>query len=95
MEVQRIAAPKLDKSLIGFKLEKLFEYTEPDGSVVPQWCHGEVIGVKNEKTGTFKVKWNEQFIGEGEKDWSFEKLLETKWNPSKHTKGSWREYLRK
>ena len=87
--------PKLDKSLIGFKLEKLFEYTEPDGSVLVTWCHGEIISVKNEKNGIFKVKWNEECIGDGEKDWSFEKLLKSKWNPNKHTKGSWREYLRK
>ena len=47
MEMQRKSMPKLDKSLIGFKLEKLFEYTEPDGSVLVTWCHGEVISVKN------------------------------------------------
>jgi hypothetical protein len=95
MEQQRTSMPIIDNSLIGFKIEKLFEYTEPDGSVVLNWCFGKVVKIKNQKTNMVIVQWDNQFVDPGDPNQSPEKLLETKWNPTGvHTKGAWREYLR-
>ncbi len=33
--------PDIDSTLIGFRIEVLFEYTETDGIAYLDWCHGE------------------------------------------------------
>jgi hypothetical protein len=94
-EMQEFTAPDIDQDLVGFQLEKLFEYTEPDGSTMLEWCHGEIIAIKNAKTNTVKVAWDPQFVRTKDERETNEKLLPTKWNPKgKHTKGAWREYLK-
>ncbi len=42
-EMQRSVMPDIDSTLVGFKIEKLFEYSETDGTTYLAWCHGEVI----------------------------------------------------
>jgi hypothetical protein len=48
-EMQRSVMPDLDSTLVGFRIEKLFEYSETDGTTYPDWCHGEVISVNGDK----------------------------------------------
>ena len=38
--------PKIDDQLINVKMEQLWYFTETDGTIVPQWCQGVIIGVK-------------------------------------------------
>ena len=36
----------VDETLLGDRIEILFELTEPDGIIVMQWCQGVVVGIK-------------------------------------------------
>ena len=95
-EMQQYSAPDINKDLVGFRLEKLFEFTEADGSTLLEWCHGEIVAIKNAKTNTVQVEWDQQFVRTKNESKTFEKLLPSKWNPrGEHTKGAWREYLEK
>lgn len=91
-ERQKIVMPKI-KTLKGFKIEMLFDYTEPDGSVVMTWCHGIVDSVVNADSGVVKIKWDKESLRDGDPAVTKDKLLESKYNPEKPMKGAWREYI--
>ena len=46
----------VDETLLGDRIEILFELTEPDGSIVMQWCQGVVVGIK--KGDKVHIEWN-------------------------------------
>ncbi len=75
--------PNLDSSLIGFKIEMLFSYTETDGSTFLNWYHGRITKIMNEKNRIVQITWDE------------DKLIKSKWNPKNTTNVGWREYLAK
>ncbi len=54
-EMQCSIMPKVDSSLVGFKIEMLFRYTEPDGTTFLSWCHGQVTMFVNKKTEQYKL----------------------------------------
>ncbi len=55
--------PEINDTLIGFKIEMLFNYTLDQGL---GWCHGEVIAIKDANKKTVKVRWAEEHVGEGD-----------------------------
>ena len=81
-------SPK-DENFIGAKIEQLWEYTEKDGTVVPQWCQGTVVAVK--KNSRVHIKWDKLCLREGDPEITQEKFMETKWN--KQVNEAWRMNL--
>ncbi len=87
-EMQRSVMPQMDSTLIGFRIEMLFEYTETDGTTYLDWCHGEVTLVIGDKTKYAKNRWDEECLRPGDCSTTQEKLLQTKWNPEQAKKGA-------
>ncbi len=92
-EMQRSVMPDIDSTLVGFRIKKLFEYSETDGTTYLDWCHGEVISVNGDKIKY--ARWSEDCLRPGDCSTTRETLLQTKWNPEQAKKGTWREYLTK
>ena len=90
---QQIRCPTFNKRFVGFRIEMLFEFTESDGTTYVDWCHGVVTGIVNQVKSLVKIKWNEEFVLDGEPDETIEPIPEGKWNPNKPKKGAWRQYL--
>ncbi len=63
VEKQSTVRPEINNKFVGFKIEMLFNYTHDQGL---NWCHGEVIAIKNTKRKTVKVRWAEEHVNEGE-----------------------------
>ena len=82
-----------------FLIEKLFDFKALGESQLV-WCRGVVKQVytnnidDDTKQIKVKVEWDEDCVKEGEAPSSNEILLKSKFNPSKPTKGAWRENLR-
>ena len=72
--------------MIGAKIEQLWEYTEKDGTVVPQWCRGVVLAVK--KQNKVRIKWDADCLRDGDPPVTDERFLKSKWN--KHVEEGWR-----
>ena len=83
-----------------FLVEKLFDFKTLGESEQLVWCRGVVKQVytnnidDDTKQIKVKVNWDEDCLEEGEAASSNEILLKSKFNPSKPTKGAWRENLR-
>ena len=86
-EKQSVVIPEINHKFIGFKIKMLFKYTHDQGL---NWCHGEVIAIKNAKKKTVIVKWAEEHVGEGEKSETVQKLSDSKLNKSQEQEGAWR-----
>lgn len=81
--------PKIDDQLINVKMEQLWYFTETDGSIVPQWCQGVIIGVK--KNNKVRIQWEKQSLRDGDAPISDQKFLKSKYN--KHVEEAWRFVL--
>ena len=71
--------PEINSNFVRFKIEMLFNYTHDQGL---NWCHGEVIAIKNAKRKTVKVRWAEEHVGERELHESYHVLKDSTWNKS-------------
>jgi hypothetical protein len=60
---QSTVRPEINNKFVGFKIKMLFNYAHDQGL---NWCHGEVIVIKNAKRKTVKVRWAEEHVREGE-----------------------------
>ena len=85
--------PLIDDSLVGFHIEMLFQYEVQDGTSYVNWCHGVVASVCNTKNNCACVKWDKECLNPGEPSLNKEKLLSSKWNPSKAMKEAWRQFF--
>ena len=92
-EMQRSVMPDIDATLVGFRIEKLFEYNETDGTPYLNWCHGQVVSVNGDKIKYATIRWDEECLRPRDRSTTREKLLQTKWNPAQAKAGAWREYL--
>ena len=92
-EMQRSVMPDIDATLVGFRIEKLFEYSETDGTTYLDWCHGQVVSVNGDKIKYATIRWDKECLRPGDRSTTREKLLQTKWNPAQAKAGAWREYL--
>ena len=91
---QKTSAPKVDGSLIGFKIEMLSNYSTDEEEVLV-WCNGEVKAVAAGSRNV-EIESDDKFVSEGEPKTSKHKLVEGKWNPrGEQRAGSWRQYLTK
>ena len=90
---QSTIMPTVDDFFIGFPIEMLFQYEEQDGTSYVNWWHGIVESVCNAKTNCVYVKWSQGCLNPGEQSVTKEKLLSSKWNSGKATKGAWRQYF--
>ena len=81
--------PKVDESLVDSRIEQLWEFKEPDGTKVPVWCKGTVVGIK--AGSVVHIKWDADYLREGDPEVSEEKLLIEKWNKCVET--AWRMVL--
>ena len=82
-------SPKVDETFIGARIEQLWEFKETDGTMVKQWCQGEVVAVK--KNSRVHIKWEKECLRKGDPAITQEKLLKSKWN--KHVIQAWRMNL--
>ncbi len=87
-EMQRSVMPDIDSTLVGFRIEKLFEYSETDGTKYLDWCHGEVISVNGDKIKYATIRWSKDCLRPGDRSTTREKLLQTKWNPKQAKAGA-------
>ena len=95
-EMQRSIMPELNEQFVGFRSNMYFKYTNPeDGSDYMDWCRGTVKKIINPKTRIVEIDWDKEFVNEGDKATTRQKLLVTKWNPKTAKEGAWREYLKK
>ena len=81
--------PAIDENFIGAEIEQLWDFKEPDGTIVNQWCRGEVVAVK--KNNKVHVQWDKSCLREGDPEITEETFLKSKWN--KHSVRAWRMYL--
>ena len=93
MEMQQTSMPKINNNLIGYLIEMLFEYNDPDGSTL-RWCQGKVLSVVRESNNLVEIEWNDDCVNSNEPKITKHRLLKTKWNPQKQTSGAWRENIR-
>jgi hypothetical protein len=61
-EMQRSVMPDILSTLVGFRIEKLFEYSETDRTTYLDWCHGEVISVNGDKIKYATIRWSEDCL---------------------------------
>ena len=78
--------PKVNEDLIDARIEQLWGFEEPDGTVVDQWCRGTIVAVK--KNNKVHIKWDDECVRDGDPGVTGEILLKTKWN--KHVERGWR-----
>ncbi len=83
--------PDIDSTLVGFRIEKLFEYSETNGTKYLDWCHGEVILVNGDKIKYATIRWSKDCLRPGYCSITREELLQIKWNPEQAKAGAWRE----
>ena len=90
---QKNIMPIVNSELIGFKFEMCFQYDSGDGTTYVNWCNGVIISILSEKSDCVKVRWNNEFLCQDESKITKEKLLVSKWNPKKASKGAWGSIL--
>ena len=78
--------PKVDETLIVARIAQRWYYTEPDGTVIPVWCKGTVVGVKTK--GKVRIEWDDEYLRDSDPKVTEEVLLVSKWN--KHVETGWR-----
>ena len=78
--------PEVDENLINQRMEQLWNFNEEDGTVVPTWCQGVVVGVK--KRGKVIIKWDAKYLRSGDNDTTQEMFMKSKYN--KHVEQGWR-----
>ena len=78
--------PNVDEGLIDRRTEQLWDFHEPDGTVVQVWCRGVVVGVKG--NSKVHIRWDDAYLKKGDPKVTEERFLVSKWN--KHVEESWR-----
>jgi hypothetical protein len=79
-DAKECVIPDIDSTLVGFRIEKQFEYSETDRTTYLDWCHGEVISVNGDKIKYAMIRWSKDCLRPGDCSTTREKLLQTKWN---------------
>ena len=66
-----------------------------DSNDILQWCQGTISRIVREKNNCIwvDVKWDKECLKQGDADMTTERLMKSKWNPTTHEHGSWRENL--
>ena len=91
--VLEMLAHRTPPSCVSANILTFLKYDEQDGTSYVNWCHGIVQSVCNAKTNCVYIKWSQDCLNPGEQSVTKEKLLSSKWNPGKATKGAWRQYF--
>ena len=68
----QLPCPKL-VDLVDKHIVQKWEFTEPDGSKVEQWCQGVVVGDKS--CARVHVRWNKEYFRKGDCEVTEEKFL--------------------
>lgn len=103
-ELQPTSHPPIDKSLVGKRIEMLFQFTEngTGENKFFEWCKGIIKRVSDgknlKKTRAFykpgeavEIEWDTEYVEDGNPNCTTHVLLKSKWNPNVHnTEGSWR-----
>ncbi len=71
----------------------LFQYDIEDGTSYVNWCNGEITSIISAKLQYVRIQWSQDCLGPDDPLSTKEKLLPSKWNPNKASKGVWREYF--
>ena len=50
--------PVIDETLVGFKIEMLFQYDNDDGTTYLNWCNSVISSIINSKSEYVNLKWN-------------------------------------
>ena len=72
----------------------LTTYGDEDGEIL-QWCQRTVLRILwEERTYVIvELKWDKEYLREGDKEVSQDKLMRSKWNSNEHKQGMWQENL--
>ena len=81
--------PSVDEGLIDQRVKQLWDFIEPDGTVVHVWCRGLVVAVKS--NSRVHIRWDDDYVRRGEPNITEERLLVKNWNRS--VEGGWRMVL--
>ncbi len=54
--------PEADSPLVGFCIEILFSFTEPDGMSYLDWCHVTVVAIASESAKKVKINWDRECL---------------------------------
>mmetsp|Transcript_21421 Transcript_21421/g.44783 ORF Transcript_21421/g.44783 Transcript_21421/m.44783 type:complete len:139 (+) Transcript_21421:57-473(+) len=92
-DMQESHMPEMNDTLVGYKIEMLFEYQSADGGQYLDWAHGEVTHVMNTNTRRVKIEWDNDCVAEGDVSISTHVLFLQKWNPKNVSAGAGRQYL--
>ena len=84
--LQPATRPDVNEDLLNKEIEILYEFTEPCGKVINQWCQGVVVAIK--RNNKIHISWRESTLREGDVQITEETLMKSKWN--KHVPGGWR-----
>ena len=93
-KMQKDAAPKVDDSLVGYKIEMLFSGHDDEGEPFVNWYHGVVVKLLNKKGRRVEIDWDQDCLGDKDARSSKHRLGITKWNPENCTDGAWRHYIK-
>jgi hypothetical protein len=85
--------PTVNSELIDFHNEMLFQYENENGITYVNLCNGVIISKLTEQSNFVMVRLNQECLDQGEPEITREKLLISKWNPSKASKGARRKYF--
>ena len=70
--------PNIDESLIDRRMDQLWNFKEPGGTVVQVWCRGVVVAVKS--NGKVHIRWDDAYVRKGNPKVTEEQFLVSKWN---------------
>jgi hypothetical protein len=93
-KMQRDAPPNVDKTLVGYKIEILFEGHDDEGEPFVNWYHGVVSKLLNKKGRRVEIDWDEECLGDTDVRTSKHRLGIQGWNPENCKNGAWRHYIR-
>ena len=78
---RKLAAPKIDQSLVGYKIVTIFAGVDDNGQPFDNWYHAVVVMLMNDKNKTLRIDWNNNYLGDYNVQSAVKRLGINKWNP--------------
>ena len=89
--LQAHTMPKVDETLVGFRIEYCFSYLDQDGGEFYGWCDGVVERIVNAEKRMVDIRWNKDKVHEDDVEVSRHQLKIRGWNAKKV--GAWRKFV--
>ena len=79
--MQEVMMPEIDSSLVGKRITMCFELVLEDESLDMLWCRGVIEDATGGSYDIVTIRWDKDFLCEGEPEVQNHKLLVRKYNP--------------